>query len=167
MSRERRRSPAIEPMEGRQLLSAVHFDHIAAAARPAPPLVLNGVLNGAIRSFTQSSGTPMVLSESFSGHVRSMGAVRGVIADVIGAHNALLGGGIILRNPRGAVRLAFGPGDLVSTQSIGNISSEVVHYTVADATGIYARSGGSGTFTMLQSMGKSSQIILETTDPVA
>lgn len=161
MSRDRRRAPRLESLEGRQLLSTAHFDHIVA--RAAPPLVLNGTMKGSLTTFLDTPGPPETLSEVFTGRARSMGAVRVVVSDQIdSATGSLLGGKVILSNPRGSVHLAFGPTSVVSNQTVGTLSTQVVHYTVVQGTGAYAGASGSGTFTVLQNNGKSATVVFQT-----
>jgi hypothetical protein len=161
MSRDRRRAPRLESLEGRQLLSRAHFDHIVA--RATPPLVLNGTMKGSLSTFLDTPGPPETLSEVFNGRARSMGAVRAVVSDQIDpTTGALLGGQVVMSNPRGSVRLAFGPNSVVSNQTAGNLATQVVRYTVAQGTGAYAGASGSGTFTVLQNNGKSSTLVFQT-----
>lgn len=158
MARDRRQAPRLESLEGRRLLSAAHFDHIV---RKAP--VLNGTFRGSLGTFLDTPGPPETLSEVFYGRARSMGAVRAVVADQLDAAGNLLGGQVTLSNPRGTVQLGFGPGDVVSTQTVGQLSTEVVRYTVTAGTGAYAGASGSGTLTVLQKAGKSATLVLSST----
>ena len=161
MSRDRRRSPQLESLEGKQLLSTAHFDHIVAHA--APPLVLNGTMKGSLSTFLDTPGPPETMSEVFTGRARSMGAVRVALYDQIDSTTgSLLGGQVVLTNPRGSVHLTFGPQSVVSNQTVGNFSTQVVQYTVAQGTGIYAGATGTGTFTVLQNNGKSSTLVFQT-----
>ena len=175
MARDRRRSPRLESLEGRQLLAA----RIAHAARPPAPLVLNGTFNGQVSSYLDTPGPPEIMSEVFSGRTRSTGAAKAVIYDIIDpTTGALLGGQVALSNARGSIHLVFGPSDVVSTQMVGTLTTQVLHYTVASGTGAYAgvgsgpavnvvnvpagsfASGGSGTITLLQNTGKSATLVI-------
>ncbi len=165
MARERRRSPRLESLEGRQLLATAHFDHIVA--RAAAPLVLNGTLRGSISTFLDTPGPPETLSEVFNGRTRSMGNVRAVVSDQVDPTTGnLLGGQVALTNGRGSVHLVFGPGDVVSQQVVGTLTTQVVRFTVAAGTGAYAGAGGSGTFTVLQNAGKSATLVIATSTTV-
>jgi hypothetical protein len=161
MARDRRQSPRLESLEGRQLLSAMHYDHIVA--RAAAPVVLDGKLQGNLSSYTEAAGPPRTMSEAFSGRVRSMGRVNGVVADQVDSSGNLIGGSITLTNRRGAVVLGFGPGSTVSTQQAGTLYSQVVRYSVVSGTGAYAGAGGTGTFASLQVANKSSTLVIEST----
>ncbi len=177
MGRDRRKSPRLETLEVKQLLSNVHFDHIVANPGgpmiPAPaPFVLNGTLNGSVASFTDIPGPPETMAELFTGRVRAMGRVNGAVIDQMDANGNLIGGEIVLSNRRGSVTLGFGPGSTVSGQQAGTITVQVVRYSVVSGTGAFARASGSGTFTAVQNSGsytavhstpQSSTLVLETT----
>jgi hypothetical protein len=161
MGRDRRKSPRLEALEGKQLLSTVHFNHIVAkaggpavpAARAQAPLLLNGTLKGDVTSYTDTPGPPETMTETFSGRTRSMGRVRGVVIDQIDATGKLIGGQVVLTNARGSVTLGFGPDSTVSGQQAGTITIQVVRYSVVSGTGAYARASGSGVFTAIQNSG--------------
>lgn len=164
MARDRRRSPRLESLEGRQLLATAHFNHIVhiIVTRPAAPLVLNGTFKGAISTYLDTPGPPETLSEVFNGRARSMGVVRAVVSDKVDpTSGTLLGGQVALSNGRGSVHLVFGPSDVVSSESVGTLTTQVVHYTVTAGTGAFAAAGGSGKFTLLQNSGKSATLVVE------
>jgi hypothetical protein len=159
MARDRRTAPRLESLEGKQLLTTmaqVHFDHIVQTAP-----VLNGTFQGALSTFLDTPGPPETRSEIFYGRSRAMGAVRIVVSDQMDATGHLLGGQVVLSNPRGSIHLGFGANDLVSTQSVGSLSTQVLKYTVAAGTGAYAWASGSGTFTVLQKAGKSATLVID------
>ncbi len=169
MGRDRRQSPRLEALEGKQLLSAARFDHIVASAAP---LVMNGTLKGVVSSFTDLAGPPETMMEMFTGRTRSMGRVTAIVTDQIDTAGHLLGGTVVLANARGSVTLGFGPGSTISSQEVGTITDQVVRYSVVSGTGAYARASGAGTFTALQNSGTyaaatstpaSSTLVLETT----
>ena len=170
MGRDRRKSPRLETLEGKQLLSGVHFNHIVA--KPVGPMVLNGTLNGSVATFTDIPGPPETMAELFSGRVRAMGRVNAAVIDQLDASGKLIGGEIVLQNRRGSVTLGFGPNSTISGQQAGTITIQVVRYSVVSGTGAYAHASGSGTFTTVQdsgtftavkSSGQRSTLVLETT----
>jgi hypothetical protein len=167
MGRDRRQSPRLETLEGKQLLSNVHFDHIV---NPGGPMILNGTLKGSVASFTDIPGPPETMAELFTGRVRAMGRVNAAVIDQMDATGNLIGGEVVLTNRRGSVTLGFGPNSTVSGQQAGTITVQVVRYSVVSGTGAYARASGSGTFTAVQnsgtftavqSTGQSSTLVLE------
>lgn len=160
MDRVRRRSPRLETLEGRQLLARAHFDHIIARATPPP--VLNGTFQGMTSTYLDTPGPPETLSEVFSGRTRALGAVHATVSDQMDPKTgALLGGQVQMSNARGSVRLVFGPGDVVSQQFVGTLSTQVVRYTVAAGTGTYAGATGSGTITLVQNSLKGSTLVVQ------
>jgi hypothetical protein len=183
MGRDRRQSPRLEALEGKQLLSTVHFNHIVApggvvndpalrGGRAPVPLVLNGTLRGDLSTYTDTAGPPETMTESFTGRTRAMGRVKAVVVDQIDAKGNLIGGQVVLTNARGSVTLGFGPDSAISGQQAGSITIQVVRYSVVSGTGAYAHRSGVGTFTAIQntgtytaaqSTGMSSTLVLETT----
>ncbi|HEY2156487.1 MAG TPA: hypothetical protein VGH33_12710 [Isosphaeraceae bacterium] len=182
MGRDRRQSPRLEALEGKQLLSTVHFNHIVApgrgtlpilnGGRPPVPLVLNGTLKGDVSTYTDTPGPPETMTEAFSGQTRAMGRVKAVVVDQIDAKGNLIGGQVVLTNARGSVTLGFGPDSTISGQQAGSITIQVVRYSVVSGTGAYAHRSGVGTFTAIQdtgtytaarSSGMSSTLVLEST----
>ncbi len=179
MGRDRRKSPRLETLEGKLLLSTVHFDHILAnpggpirPARPAAPLVLNGTLKGDLSTYTDTPGPPETMTETFTGRTRGMGRVYVAVVDQLDASGNLIGGQVVLSNARGSVALGFGPNSTISGQQAGSITVQVVRYSVVSGTGAYARASGAGTFTAIQNSGtftalkstpQSSTLVLEST----
>ena len=160
MARDRRRSPRLESLEGRQLLTAARLAH---AARPAAPLVLNGSFNGQLSTFLDTPGPPETMSEVFNGRTRSTGAAKAVVYDFVDpTTGALLGGQVALSNARGSVHLVFGPGDVVSTQMVTKhaLTTQVLRYTATAGAGALAGATGSGTITILQNTGKSATLVI-------
>jgi hypothetical protein len=156
MARDRRRSPRLESLEGRQLLATARVAHHAA------PPALNGTFNGQISTYLDTPGPPETMSEVFTGRTRALGSAKAVVYDFVDpTTGALLGGQVALSNARGSVHLVFGPGDVVSTQMVGTLTTQVLRYTAAAGTGVFASATGSGTVTVLQNTGKSASLVIE------
>ena len=145
MSRHRRRSPQIESLEGKLLLSTVH-----PMGRPqATALVLDGNLSSSVKAVKATGTTTLTISEAFTGTSRSLGRVKGTLTEVVdGTTGALLSAGFLLKNAKGSVHLAFGSNDLVAHSSDATTRRETLTYSVDSGTGAYATAAGSGTFTM-------------------
>jgi hypothetical protein len=135
----------VEWLEGKQLLSALHVA-LQTAPKP-PPLVLDGNLKDSANAVVYSDGVSHT-EEQFSGHVKSMGAVHGIlILDYSPDTNHLNYAKIVLTNSKGSVTLGYGEDAMISQSD--QLTKFITRYrfNVRSGTGAYAGASGAGVYT--------------------
>jgi hypothetical protein len=155
MNRRNDRRPSFDPLEGRQLLSTAHFDHIVA--RPAAvitPVALEGTLVGGTSSVKSSTKGPESLRVRFNGQVAPLGSVQAVYTERLEFNYGQVDSATVaLRGPHGSLTLASVPGNLIlSTYSPTGNSTEFAARVVS-ATGVYAHASGSEDVTVTEQAG--------------
>jgi hypothetical protein len=140
-----------DALESKQLLSTVHH-HVAPPTAHAPAhVILDGDLTGTLSGIhlTYSHGQVSGAVESFSGRLRTMGAVKAAYTvDSATDGTTVLGGSIDLTNSKGSVHITFGQNDL----TYGSDGKPTARYMVASGTGAYAAATGAGTSTISPSI---------------
>jgi len=158
MSRDRSRSPRLEPLEGRQLLSTAR----ASRAVPAPKLAaqvlapaqsLDGDLSGSLRDLIVRGGATSAMSQPFAGTIPAIGPVIARVNTLYnGTTRALIRGEIIVAGQAGSLRLAFADRDQVSHRADDSSAEAVGTYRVDSGSGAFATTKGSGTFKLSTSV---------------
>jgi hypothetical protein len=148
MSRNRRRTPRLEPLEGKQLLSTAHAHvtvHKPPAVHPAsPPLI--GALVASTHTTVQDAVLAQTVTMPFSGSAGAMGRVRAVLTeDIDQSAEAVAKGNLVLTNGSGTITLSFGRVNVLQNLTMPYNSQFLANYTVTAATGAYAgKAGGTG-----------------------
>ncbi len=140
MNRKRKKPLDFEPLEGKQLLTTLHHAAVrphAAANVATQNFSLAGTLHTAlatIQTFTannQNYGT-----FSFTGKVKSMGAIHGAFVAAVDSSQQYMSTGMMrFISKKGTVDLALSPAP-------GDKSSYL--FTVSSGTGAYTGATGSG-----------------------
>ena len=171
MTRPRTRMFAVESLEGKRLLSAMHATHHGPTS-PAP-FVLDGNLKDPSSKVIYSDDSAQI-TEEFSGQVKGMGRVSGTLDNFSNNTPALSpNGGIlfdqppdssfVLANSRGSVNLTFARHD--SYRSLDGLPLTEVGFFVRSGTGAYAAASGVGIFTETGGMGRPTDLKLHTSRP--
>jgi hypothetical protein len=141
MSRNRRRTPRLEPLEGKQLLSTAHAHppvHKPPVVHPTSP-PLKGALVSATHSTVRNTTLTETVTMPFSGTAGSMGPVQGVLTEIINESAEVVSqGNLVLTNGAGSVTLTFGSVDVLQNLTMPYNSQFLTNYKVTAATGAYA-----------------------------
>ena len=151
MSRNRRRTPRLESLEGKQLLSTAAHPAVAKppvvhpVAHPASP-PLNGELFGATHSTVLDTTLTETVTMPFSGTAGSLGQVQGVLTEHINESAEVVArGNLVFKNGAGSVTLSFVKVDVLQNLTMPYNSQFLANYTVTAATGAYAgKASGTG-----------------------
>ena len=157
MSRNRRWTPRLEPLEGKQLLSTAH----AHPPVPKPPVVhptslpLDGALVASTHTTIQNTTLTQTVTMPFDGAAGSMGRVQGVLTeDINESAEAVAKGNLVLKNGAGTVTLSFAQVNVLQNLTVPYNSQFLVNYKVTAATGAYAgKTGGTGVLEVTEDVG--------------
>jgi hypothetical protein len=147
MARTYERMFAVESLEAKQLLSMMHVTH--RTAPKAPAFVLNGDLEDPTGKIVYN-GDMSQSTENFSGHVKGMGVVTGLVLNFDPHTTPLNDPQIVLTNSKGSVTVGIDQTDKISQTDNGTKTVTKLHYTVESGTGAYAGASGAGVFTETQ-----------------
>jgi hypothetical protein len=152
MRRVSRRLPTFDLLEAKQLLSAIHFDHVILrghVAAPSVPVVLDGSLAGTSNSVISSTTGPETLRMGFSGLAGSMGQVTAVFTQRIAFATArIVNGSVVLKNARGSVTLGFNANGVIQNTYAPSGNTTVVAASIVSSTGAFAHASGGVTVTV-------------------
>lgn len=140
MIRNRKKALGVEPLEGRQLLSTLHSDLARPKAQVLPTthgFSIAGTIHSPVASIqTFTANGQNYGSFSFSGRVKSMGAITGAFVAAVDSTQQYMSIGMMrFVSKRGSV-------DLHLTPSPSDKSTYL--FTVASGTGAFASASGSG-----------------------
>jgi hypothetical protein len=167
MSRVSRRSPTFDLLEGKQLLSAMHFDHIALRHNSAPnvPVVLDGSLAGNAYSVKSSTTGPETLHITFNGLAGSLGQVKAVFTERVEFATArIVSGTVVLKNGHGSVTLGFSANGVIQNTYAASGNTTVVDTAITSGTGSYAHASGAAIVSVTELPGdRQMQLTLQST----
>ena len=148
MSRDRRRTPLLEPLEGKQLLSTAHA-HVNVVKPPVvhpTTLPLTGSLVAATQTTVQTTTLTATVTMPFTGSAGSLGQVQGVLTeDINQSAEVVARGNVVLKNGAGSVTLSFTRVNVLQNLTMPYNSQFLANYTVTAATGAYAgKASGTG-----------------------
>jgi hypothetical protein len=153
MSRDRKRTPLLEPLEGKQLLSGAHphalTSHVVHA-KPSPGLVLDTTFNVSGDALSASSMISLdsgYESPSVPATVRSLGPVQAKFVTTFAYYNALPQTVIDLTNDAGKVYVHEVQNSGRPTANKSKLMEVTGRFTVS-GSGAYASASGSGTITV-------------------
>jgi hypothetical protein len=137
MNRKNRKTPQLEPLEGKLRLSTVHTATSQAQVHVAPAFSLAGTLRMAassVATFTQGGQTYGTFQ--LTGKIGTVGQITGTFVAPIDANNNMTGQGVVLfKNRRGSVNVT------IMTDAADNTSYD---FTIKSGTGAFVAATGSG-----------------------
>ncbi|HEY2156488.1 MAG TPA: hypothetical protein VGH33_12715 [Isosphaeraceae bacterium] len=142
-SRRRSRSPRLEALETRQLLSTVGHAH-AHVAQPANTPSPAGFFTSQNQSTTHGAGGRETLKTTFSGSSIAEGPATATVTEVA-RNNSLISVQAAVQTAKGSFKLAFGPSDVTKNISSAAATEIVATYHITSGTRAFAHATGTGT----------------------
>lgn len=148
MSRDRRRTPRLESLEGKQLLSTAH--PAAAAPKPAAahaaPLVLDGLMAASAYAVPLRTGAIDQAVITLAGNAGAMGPVKATLTEFIDVSTeSVRRANLVITDARGSVTLTLSKFSVFENLTTDYNEGYSADYVVTSGTGSFAgATGGAG-----------------------